>query len=194
MLDQLVTNQHLSNFRGLAKNRTRTVYPLSTQTSFKSYKMKRIIIAALTVLTFLISLSSCEEQGNIYEVQILNECYTDILNTGVPFIKTQIDEVLFNEKVVAIDIQAPIGEGSSHRVYSEYFNIESGIDYEITIKYTTYTYIVDELEWDEGTEGEYVVGTETWSDNEEHTKFALKFTHGDILNGFRPVFESFYVE
>ncbi len=154
--------------------------------------MKKVIITVIAALAVLMSLTSCEEESKIYEAKIANACYMDLLNTGLPFMKIQIDEVYFNDDLVVSNIAAPSYDGG--RVDSEYFNVESGIDYEIKIVFTTYLYNADEFTWDDGTEEEYVAGTESWTNDEEHSKFALKFTVGDIFNAYRPEFETFYVE
>lgn len=156
--------------------------------------MKKVMIAVFAALTVMMSMSSCEEESKTYEVKILNECYMDFLNTGIPFMKIQIDEVKFNGDLVATNITAPNGEGSTYRVSSDYFNIESAKDYDISIKFTTFIYDSEELAWGDGIQDEYLAGTETWTSDEEYSKFALKFTVGDILNAYRPEYESFYVE
>ncbi len=156
--------------------------------------MKKAIFLVVSVAIALLSFNSCEEVST-YEVQVINECYLDVLNSGIPFLKVCIDEVQFNGEVVASDIDAPEGDGSNYRVTSDYFQVESGIDYEVTVKYTTYFYDVDNLKWEEdGIQEEYVAGSESWSSEEDHSKFALKFTCSSLLNAYRPEFETFYID
>lgn len=156
--------------------------------------MKKTILLVVSVAIALLSFNSCEEVST-YEVQVINECYLDVLNSGIPFLKVSIDEVQFNGEVVVSDIDAPEGDGSSYRVSSDYFQVESGTDYEVTVKYTTYFYDTENYEWEEsGTQDEYVAGSESWSSDEEHSKFALKFTCSSLLNAYRPEFDTFYVE
>lgn len=156
--------------------------------------MKKSILLFVSVAIALLSFNSCEEVSN-YEVKVINECYLDVLNSGIPFLKVSIDEVQFNGEVVISNIDAPNGEGASYRVSSDYFQVESGTDYEVTVKYTTYFYDAENLKWEaDGEQDEYVAGTESWSSDEEHSKFAMKFTCSSLLNAYRPEFETFYVE
>ena len=156
--------------------------------------MKRTIFLMLAFTIAALSFNACEEV-NTYDVKVLNECYMDVLNTGLPFLKVRIDEVQFNGETVVTNLEAPEGEGSSYRVSSQYFQVESGTDYEVKVKFTTIFYDAENLEWEEdGVQEEYVAGTESWSSTEEHTSFALKFTCGGLLNAYRPEFETFYVD
>jgi len=157
--------------------------------------MKKLSFAVIAALILLLSLNSCEEDSKIYEVQIINECYMDVLNTGLPFSKIQIDEVRFNDEVVVSNLAAPMGDGSSYRTSSDFFTVESGIDYEVTVEFTTYYYDTENFMWEtEGIQDEYIAGTETWTNDEEYSTFAMKFTTGGLFNAYRPEFETFYIE
>ncbi len=145
------------------------------------------------LLATLVSLTSCEEETSTYQVRIVSECYQDVLGTGLPFLKVSLDEVKLNGEVVATDIAAPNGDGANYRTTSEYFDVESGIDYEVEVTCTTYFYDAENMEWPAtGTTETYTAGTESWSNDESHDTFAMKFTCGGLLQAFRPVFETFY--
>lgn len=157
--------------------------------------MKKVIISVLTALSLLMCFTSCEEDSKTYETKISNKCYSELSAFGitVPFSKIRIDEVKFNDEVVATNIAAPSYDGG--RTDSEFFSVESGIDYEVKITFTTIFYNSETDIWDtDGVTETYTAGTESWTNDEDHTKFALLFTTGGLSALYRPVFETFYVE
>lgn len=143
-------------------------------------KINRFGGIIILVLAALLSSTSCKKDKVAYQVKVRNSCSNELL--GIPFSKYKIVELTLGDKKFN-----NIESGSD----SEYIDIESDTDYKITIKYEVYYYDSNTFTWDYSSTETYDMGTETWSDSEDGDKFIIKVKIGDILQGYKPIYEVF---
>jgi len=134
----------------------------------------------ILVLAAMLSTTSCKKDKVAYEAKVRNSCSIELL--GVPFMKYKIVELTLGDNKFE-DIES----GSD----SEYLGIESGTDYNITIKYETWFYDTNTGSWEYDRTDTADMGTETWSDSEDGDKFIIKVKIGDILQSYKPTYEVF---
>ncbi len=132
----------------------------------------------ILVLAALLSTTSCKKDKVAYQAKVRNSCSNELL--GIPFMKYKIVELSLGDKVYT-----NIESGSD----SQYLDIESGTDYEITIKYEVWYYDSDTHTWTLDSTKTDNLGTETWTDSEDSDKFIIKVKIGDILQGYKPIYE-----
>ncbi len=138
-----------------------------------------VVIALVLVLAFL---SSCEKDPIVYQAKVRNSCQINLLGTSIPFMKYEIKDF-------------KLGDISSGQVAynedSEYFSVESDVEYAISITYDVYMYNADNFQWEFDETRTDDLGTETWTRTEESEKFIMKVEMGDILTAYKPVFETY---
>ncbi|MBI9034234.1 MAG: hypothetical protein JEZ03_07165 [Bacteroidales bacterium] len=137
------------------------------------------LIAILAVAT-----TSCKKEKIEYQVRIQNEMQNDfnVLGVSLPFMKYDVKSFTLGDQTYT-----DVSVGS----YSDYVTIESSTDYEMSVNVDVYFYNVDTFQWDFSSSESFQVGTETWNDEEDFTKFKIKLEIGTFLQAYKPVFETF---
>lgn len=114
-------------------------------------QLKAFVLVALMSLTFV----ACEEDAETYEVRVRNGAYSQAL--GLVPTKYEITELNVGGKTV---------EDIPYDEFSEYFDIESGKEYSISISYDVYLYNEDIGAWQYDKSYSDDLGTEEWGTGE----------------------------
>jgi hypothetical protein len=140
--------------------------------------LKLVFLLAIVTLLFA---TSCEKEKIVYQTKIRNSCEKELL--GLPFLKYDIVEVKLNDEVVFKNVK--FGEES------EYKEIESSTEYEITVTYDSYTHDPDAGIYKFTSTETKTVGTEEWTDTEDGDKFVMVFEIGALIESYKPVFKTY---
>lgn len=135
------------------------------------------------ILVMSIVFSSCEKEKSKYQVRIQNEMYTELL--GIPFMKYNVTECKLGGNVFS---DVAYGE------YSEYVNIESSTDYELSVTVEMLGYDPNTFLWSSMGSETYDLGTVSWVDDEDYDKHKVKLQIGDLINAYAPVYSKFAEE
>lgn len=141
--------------------------------------LKSLVFVVLGVL--VLSTTSCEKEKLIYETKIRNDCENTLL--GSPFMRYDLVEVKLNDEIIFSDI--------AYGEESEYKEIESSTEYEVTVKYDSYTYDPDSGIFKFTSTETATSGTEEWTDTEDGDKFVMVFDIGALLESYKPVFTTY---
>ena len=114
-------------------------------------QLKAFVLVALMSLTFV----ACEEDSETYEVRVRNGAYSEAL--GVVPTKYNITELKVGGKTV---------ENVDYGEFSDYFDIESGKEYNISISYDVYLYNADTQAWQYDASYSDDLGGEEWGTGE----------------------------
>jgi len=141
--------------------------------------LKSLFFVVLGVL--VLSTTSCEKEKLIYETKIRNDCENTLL--GLPFMRYDLVEVKLNDEIIFSDI--------AYGEESEYKEIESSTEYEVTVKYDSYTYDPDSDTFKFTSSETATSGTEEWTDTEDGDKFVMVFEIGALIESYKPVFKTY---
>lgn len=148
--------------------------------------MKKLTVK-LGLFALLIALgatfTSCEKEKSQYEVRIQNDMYNELLS--VPFMKYNVTECTLGGNTFT-----NVGYGE----FSEYVGIESSTDYELSITVEMMGYDPNTFTWTSMGSENYDLGTVSWVDDESYEKHKIKLQIGELINGYKPVFEKFAEE
>ena len=139
-------------------------------------KTNALLIVVLT--TIVLFSTSCAKEKVAYQTKVRNACEIQLL--GLPFMKYNIKELKLGE-ISYTDIN----KGDD----SEYKTMESDTEYPVSITYDVYYYDADNGIYTYDKTQTEDLGTETWSSTEEGDKFIIKVEIGDILQGYKPLYE-----
>jgi hypothetical protein len=121
---------------------------------------------------------SCEKDPAVYEVKVRNAMSDTFI--GVEY-KYDVTEFTLGENVV---------NNIPYNSDSEYFTVESGTEYNMSVTYDMYVYDLTKG-WTYSDTYTSDLGTEEWSDDEDHSKFAVKLTIDWLM---QPQADTYYVE
>lgn len=146
--------------------------------------MKRINyvkgLVMLMVLAVVLVSTSCKKDKKTYQAKVRNSCEIELL--GIPFMKYNIKEFSLG------DIKfGAVAKGED----SEYKDIESDTEYAVSVTYDIYLYDANTFQWEFDRTETADLGTETWTDSEDSDKFIMKVEIGDILQGYKPIFNTY---
>lgn len=142
-------------------------------------KMKILVLLAIVVTMSV----SCKKDTTEYKVRVQNDMYMEFL--GFPFMKYDIVELKIGGNTIS---EVPY---SAYNAYSEYVTVESGKDYNISIKVDEYLYNTETFVWEFERTHTYDLGTESWNDDEDYKTFKMKFKIGDLLQAYSPIFTTY---
>ncbi|MCF8294965.1 MAG: hypothetical protein K9I34_02780 [Bacteroidales bacterium] len=147
--------------------------------------MKKLntLVGLIVTMVLLLSLTtSCEQEAIVYQAKVRNSCQIYLLGTSIPFMKYEI-------------VDMKVGDISSgpvaYNTDSEYFNVESGVEYLVTLTYDIYYYDTETFAWEFDRTVTDDLGTETWTRTEDSDKFIMKVEMGDLLSAYAPYFETY---
>ncbi len=147
----------------------------------KINKMNVLMIVILATITLFST--SCKKEKSSYQVKVRNACEKQLL--GQPFMKYNIKKLTLGDNTFT-----DVANGKD----SQYLGVESGTEYPMSITYDSYLYNTDKgiYEFDRTQTKDF--GSETWTTKEESDKFIIKVKIGDILQGYNPIYEVFFVK